>query len=200
MPANAKWFHDRIADKGMSMRQLAGIVGVDPGNMSKQFAGKVKMSMETAAEIARHLGVTFEDIVHHAGVQAPKDPSRAVAVVGTVGPDGTVKPARGSAGRRVDRPAGAPDDVAALRIETPGAAVDGWVAFYLPTVGRIDPEAVGRWSVVQLGNKGARYLRVLHRGYERGKWTLRPLQCADASADLVDVDIEWACPVQWIRA
>lgn len=157
--------------------------------------------MQLAADIAYHLGVPFEELVIRSGVNTSRDPSRATVIVGVVGADGVVRPAKGGAiSRRVERPAGSPDDVTALRVEAPGAPVDGWVAFYVPNSGRVDPEAVGRWSVVQMANKGARYLRVLRRGYERGKWALRPLQSEGDGQDLVDVDIEWAAPVQWIRA
>lgn len=203
MSANAKWFTDRLADKGLSMRKLARLTGVDPGNLSKMLRGlnDYRMSMQLAADIAYHLGVPFEDVVKHSGIKTARDPARSVVIAGIVDGSGVVAVAKGAAsGRRVDRPAGAGDDVTALRVEAPGVPIDGWVAFYVPNSGRVDPEAVGRWSVVQMANKGARYLRVLRRGYERGKWALRPLQSEGDGQDLVDVDIEWAAPVQWIRA
>jgi transcriptional regulator with XRE-family HTH domain len=195
---NEKWFRDRITDRGTSARQVAHQMGLDPAAMSLMLRGKRGMSPQEAADLSQILGVSYEDVLKHAGIALPTDSKKMVPVVGVVDDAGLVS-ATVSGPRRVERSVGTRDDMAALRIQVPNDPTDGWTAFYVPS-GRLEPDAVGRLAVVQARGKGApRYLGVLQKGYERDKWSLVPLRVGVAGARVDGVAVEWAAPVLWIR-
>ena len=62
------WFKDRIADKRLSQRKLASLMGLDPGALSLALNGKRKMSAAEASDIARLLDVDVTEVLTHAGV------------------------------------------------------------------------------------------------------------------------------------
>lgn len=191
---DTKWFKDRLADKGISLRKLATSLSINHTFLSKSFRGERRLQPQEAADVARILGVPFQDVIERAGVELPKEPGTAVTIVGTVNSVGEISNAvKGP--RRAERPVRAPDDTAALRIAAPGSALDGWIAYYVPSV-RIEPEAVGRLSVVGVAGDG-RFLRVLTKGYERGKWALKGLTLG--MEDVAEIGVEWAAPVIWLR-
>lgn len=51
-----KWFLDRLAEIGMSQRQLAKRIGVDQSSISLTFNGKRKMTPREAGQIAQVVG------------------------------------------------------------------------------------------------------------------------------------------------
>lgn len=65
---NTRWFQNRIADVRLSQRRVAKHLGLDPAAVSLMIRGKRKMSAAEAAELARLLGVTVNDVMHHAGI------------------------------------------------------------------------------------------------------------------------------------
>lgn len=66
------WFQSQLADRRLSQRKLAQLMGVDPGAVSLMINGKRRMTMEEAAEIARLLHVDVTEVMTKAGVSAPK--------------------------------------------------------------------------------------------------------------------------------
>lgn len=195
---NEKWFRDRITDKGTSARQIAHKMGLDPAAMSLMLRGKRGMSPQEGADLAQILGVTYEEVLRHAGIAIPTENKKMVPVVGVVDDSGVVS-STVSGPRRIERTIGTRDDMAALRIQVPNDPTDGWTAFYVPS-SRLEPDAVGRVAVVQARGKGAsRYLGVLQKGYERDKWTVVPLRVGDPGARIEGLTVDWATPVLWIR-
>lgn len=195
---NTKWFQERIADRGYSQRKIAATLGMDPAAVSLMLRGKRKMTLNEAADLARLLGVPLNQVLDHAGIDAPKDAKGMIPIVGWVDDFGEVHMEKVHGPRRAPRPVEVPEGSVALRIQDRGP-MDGWLAYYVPQE-RLDPDAVGRWAVIQLAAKGPQYLRVLARGYEPGKWTLQPLRPAGEGRKVEGVKVEWACPVVWIRA
>lgn len=66
--ANTRWFQNRIADVRLSQRRVAKHLGLDPAAVSLMIRGKRKMSAAEAAELARLLGVTVNEVMRHAGI------------------------------------------------------------------------------------------------------------------------------------
>lgn len=62
------WFQGRLADKRMSQRRLASLMGLDPGAVSLALRGKRKLKAGEVADIARLLGVDVADVMLHLGV------------------------------------------------------------------------------------------------------------------------------------
>jgi transcriptional regulator with XRE-family HTH domain len=73
---DTRWFQNKLADRHMSQRKLAAIMGIDPGALSLAFHGKRKLSADEVAELANILKVDPAEVLARAGAAAPT-PSRA---------------------------------------------------------------------------------------------------------------------------
>lgn len=166
------WFLNKFADKRLSLRGVAKLLEMSPSSLSLRLDGTYKISMDEAADLARLLGVHHDEVMRRAGVTLPREITKSVKVVGTVGADGKIKK---GAGETVPRPLGPQGEIVALRGQ------EGWLYFYSPT-SRFEPDAVGRLCVwtpgegavgtVGGGTKGV--LGILKRGSERGLWDVVP--------------------------
>jgi transcriptional regulator with XRE-family HTH domain len=67
---DTRWFQDRLADKRLSQRKLASMMNLDPAAVSLMFRGKRKMSAAEAAEIAKLIGVSPNEVLVRAGADA----------------------------------------------------------------------------------------------------------------------------------
>lgn len=72
---DTRWFQDRLADKRLSQRKLASMMNLDPAAMSLMIRGKRKMSGAEAAEIAKFIGVSVDEVLVRAGA-TPTLPAR----------------------------------------------------------------------------------------------------------------------------
>lgn len=191
---NSHWFASKLADKRLSQRQLAKLMGLDASAMSLMLRGKRKMDVKEAGEIARFLGVHVDEVLRHAGVAVTQRlEAGRVPVAGWVNEDRDVFMGAGLIGPSVvDAPPGL-DDGVALRMQTDDAQ-DGWLLFYRPIEG-VSLETVGRLCVVTLED-GSSAVRIVRRGYEPGTWSLAVYGAArrSESARLVS-----ASPVLWMR-
>lgn len=197
MSVDEKWFNDQLASRELSQRSVAKLMGYKPSTVNRLFKGSRRWQLEDVRLLSEILGIPGAEISARAGVELPQDAAANVAITGVADAQGVVGGLKAGMGRRSDRPPLAPDNAQAIRVSAPGLPNDGWVAYFVPSA-KVEPEAVGRLAVVQLANKGGRYLRVLHRGYSAGKWNIRSL--VDPSVELSDVDVESAAPVIWLKA
>src|SRR5689334_12141934 len=147
MSVDVKWFKDRMADQKISQAKIAQALGMQRSGITKLFRKEKpqRFTLEIVNGFAAMLGVPAEEVMTAAGFRPPRETRAMVPVVGAVGIDGKVKPAKGEA----ERPDKGADSLAAVRVEAPGDELDGWLAYYVPG-SRLDPEAVGRLSVVGL--------------------------------------------------
>lgn len=198
-PIDTKWFKALLADKGVNQRKIAATLALDPSSVSLMLRGKRRLQLPEAAAMANLLGVPLDDVLLHAGIDPEAGARDSTPIMGWVGLDGEAHMRRPDGPKRVPAPAGMPEDAVALRYQGEDA-MDGWIAFYVPREEGIDAEAVGRLCVVQLApaGKGARYVRVLKRGYGRGLWTLGGIRAMESAIE--SVSVVSAAPVVWIKA
>ena len=62
------WFQSQLADRRLSQRKLAHLMGLDPGAVSLMLNGKRRLSAAEAGEIARLLNVDVTEVLTRAGV------------------------------------------------------------------------------------------------------------------------------------
>lgn len=190
-PINTAWFRDKLAEKQLSQRGLAKLMGLDAAAVSLMLRGKREMRIAEAALIANFLGVSTEEVIAHVG-PAKLEPS-PVPIVGVINGNGRVQWRDGLG--EVPRPVGElPLHVAAIQCRTAGTSLDymdRWMLF-VPQPhdeGFVRAECIDRLSIVR-PTGGDSLLAQVRRGYAPGKWCLRgPVVTAE------ETDLDYAAPI-----
>ena len=191
---DSKWFTGKLAERELSQRGLARLMGMDPGAMSLTLRGKRKMTLEEAAQIAVLLDATTQDVLIAAGVDVrTKDRVRVVGYM-TVG-GAVIKHARGLH-ESAEGHSSLPPGTIAIQSRTQGSPVehlDGWMLYVSGT--HMPPTSViGTTALVGVKGNGE-VIGYVKRGYQRGSYNVVAL-CGNAHNN---VEIAWASPVIWIR-
>jgi transcriptional regulator with XRE-family HTH domain len=198
MSIDTRWFQNLLADRRISQRGLAKKLGLDAAAVSLMFRGKRRMQMHEAADVARLLGVSLDEVLEHAGIRAPMGElaldDRTVPLVYYM--DGQGEMHAMQPGERIEIKSALPEDVIACQCRTAMSQLehmDRWVLFFqAPLRDGVQPEAVGRYAVMRLrgGVMTAGYLRP---GYTRGTYAIH------GPMNIVDARVEWATPVVLIQ-
>jgi transcriptional regulator with XRE-family HTH domain len=195
MAIDTDWFTDRLAQRKLSQRQLAKLMGVDAAAVSLMLRGKRKMTLDEAAQIAVLLQSTTTDVLEAAGVPVT-GAERRVKVIGFMHGDSSVGLEAEGTHDMVDAPPGLPGDAVAIQCRTDRTdqeLVDGWL--YFLSEAQVNPErAVGTFSLVAIKNNGLQMAHI-KRGYRRGTYNI-----ADTTGRIMqNVELAWASPVFWIK-
>lgn len=191
MAVNRRFFYDLIADKELSLRQLAARMGMSHSQLSLTFSGMRRMQLNEACKLADILGVTLQRVATEAGIEGARHVGRRATVVGALRGNGEVElyPARGAVQRTIC-PDGLPPDVKAIQArtaESPLAWFDGWLLFFDPTAKTV-ARALGRLSYVELED-GRRVVANLRRGYDEGTCALSGPFTSESER------VAWATPI-----
>jgi hypothetical protein len=194
MPIDTQWFIDRLAERRLSQRQLAKLMGLDSAAVSYMLRGKRKMSVDEAAQLAVLLQSSTQDILRAAG--APVHTQHLVPVVGFVGPDGRVAMDAEGAHDMIEAPPHMPPDTQALQFRTAGTERDGWDGWlaFLSQNQKPPDQALGSMALVAIKHNGL-HLAVIKRGYRRGTYNLSDM----ANRVTENMELAWACPILWIK-
>lgn len=191
------WFTDKLAERQMSQRALARLLGVDHASVYRLLRGKRQMRMDEAARIASLLGVDVSEVLAHTGVRVGPAGDRTVGLMGWVDGDGEVHLYDGER-ERIPAPPELPEDAMAVRVQAQGGAyqaIDGWV--YFTTKPESPTQAIlGRLAVVEC-DRGIQMLRFVRRGYRSGTYNL--LASFAGVVAIENAHLEWAAPVLLIR-
>lgn len=185
------WFLDRLADKQMSQRQLARLLGVDHASVYRLLRGKRQMRMKEAATFAALLGVEVSEVLAHAGVRIGDTGDKTVALIGTIDGEGEIH--IDCCAEHVPAPADIPDDAAAVRVQAqagPYALLDGWI-YICAKPAPPSPEAIGRMCAVKIKN-GVTLMRFVRRGYRPGTYNLLT---STTAVGMENAELEWVAPV-----
>ncbi len=194
MSINAKWFREQLADKQLSQRQLARLIGMDQSAISLTFAGKRRMQFKEAAEIARLIGLPVSEVLRNAGVPVDEG-KQTVPLAGYVDGHGEVH-CTGYDGDRIRPPQELPEGSTAVQCRTAGSPLehmDGWTLFC--TVRVEDPRHIplDQFGVVKMRG-GIAVLGIVRRGYKAGRWNV------SGPAGIVEnAEIEIFCPIVAIQ-
>ena len=191
MSVDRRFFEALMASKRLSLRALAGKMGMSHSQLSLTFSGARRMQLDEAAQLSGLLGVSLQQIAYHAGVGEAIRTGRRVKLAGTMRGDGTVHDA--GAGRAL-APEGLPDDAEAIQARTAETALgwmDGWVMFFEPCLD-VHPASIGRLCVAAI-KQGPLIIGTLRRGYDDGTVSVSgPFQGESLRMD-------WAAPILSIR-
>jgi transcriptional regulator with XRE-family HTH domain len=191
MQTDKRFFDNLLADKGVSLRQLAQRMGMNHSQLSLTFSGARRMQLDEAVRLARYFGIPLQRVVQAAGVDGAVSAGRLCNVTGIMRGDGKVLPP--DAIEKALTPDGMPDDIEAIQARTansPLAWVDSWVFFFQP-LQKPDSSLMGRFCVVR--TERGMMVATVRRGYSDGGFALSGL------VDLDSVGILAASPVLHIR-
>lgn len=189
--AGTNWFKDRLAEKKLSQRGLAKLLGVDAAAVSLMLRGLREMKIDEAKQIAVILGVSVEEVLAH--VSMPITPrAQPVPIIGIV--NGSSHVEFGEDLGYVPRPAGSlPLNVAVIQIRSdsgPLAFMNRWLLFVpYPIPEGVAAECIDRLSIV-CAPGGECNLALVKRGYAPGKWDL-----SGPAVTAKETDLRSAAPV-----
>ena len=190
MAIDTQWFTNRLAERALSQRQLAKLMGLDSSAVSLMLRGKRRMTVEEAAQLAVLLQSTSAEVLEAAGV--PVTGGERVKVTGILSVTGRVELVAEGLHETVEAPPGLPVDAVAIQSRT-GGLDDGWLYFTSAAHGR--PEAaLGQLAVVAIRDNGLKLAHV-RRGYRKGAYNLVDV----AGGALQSVELAWASIVYWVR-
>ena len=191
---NTEWFRERLKERKLSQRSLARLLELDPAAVSLLMRGLRRMSNEEAHAIATILNVATTEVMRQAGVQVTDDVVR-VKVMGYINRNHVVTLYPPKTHESVVGPADCPHGTYAMRRQSPGDILDGWL--YFVNGSEDDPKAqLHHFCVVAIEN-GEQLLATLKPGYRAGTFNL----INGNGADMVRADckVVWASRVIWIK-
>ncbi|WP_321336512.1 helix-turn-helix transcriptional regulator [Breoghania sp.] len=196
---NTGWFKDRIADKRLSQRKVASLLGVDNSTLSLLLNGRRRMRIDQASELARILSVSVADVMTNAGVPTNERHTiealpGEIPIIGQIdGADGATLSWDAGAERRVTVPIIAPETARAIqwRASTGRAAFcNGWIAVILPPAKPTPESILDRYCVVAIKD-GPTLIKTVRRGFSAGLFNLD----GSDGATMHDVKLDWVSPV-----
>lgn len=193
---DGRWFTSALADRRISQRQFAKLMGVDPASIHRLLTGKRPMRMDEATQIARLLSLPVADVLEHAGVRL-QEGQRMVPIIGYIDGQGEAHMSSDEDAEQIAAPQELPARAVAIQMRTAASALDamdGWTLFTTLPDG-ISPDAVGRLCLVGLKGNGVALLRFVRRGYQKGRYNL----VHPGLGELHDAPLDWATPVLHIR-
>ncbi|MER8394038.1 helix-turn-helix domain-containing protein [Mesorhizobium sp. M1340] len=199
MKPNVEWFRRKLEEHRLSQSGLGRMLDIDKSTMSLLLAGKRKLKLEKAADMARIFGVTVSDVIENMGVRVdgirPGDTSapHMLPFEGWIDDSARVhKEGAGKRKRMVDIGVTLEPGSTALQWRTPQTKMDildGWIVVSGPKR-EPDDRMIGRGCVV--GTKdGDVMLRTIRRGYTAGSHILLGLGIPESA----EAEVEWYAPI-----
>jgi transcriptional regulator with XRE-family HTH domain len=193
MPMNTEWFRQKLAERKLSQRQLAKLMGLDPAAVSLMLRDQRKMTNEEAHFIASTIGVPVTEVLRRAGIEVLDD-VRAVPIRASMNDGGSITLFPEKTYERVHGPADCPSGTHAIQVRAPTTVQDGWLLFISPAQ-QDATELFDRICLVTL-KSGQQCIAVVRRGYRQGTFNL--ITWPDREQRM-DVEIAWASHVLWIK-
>ena len=191
---NTEWFRYQMKARRLSQRGLAKLMELDPAAVSLMMRGLRTMSNDEAHQISTILNVNMTEVLRQAGVPVNDDIVR-VKVIGYINKANVITLYPSRTHDTVVGPADCPHGTYAMRRQSPGDILDGWLYFVIAN--EDDPRAhLHQFCVVAL-ETGEQLLATLKPGYRGGMFNL----INGTGADLLrsDVRVVWASRVIWIK-
>ncbi len=192
MTVNTQWFKDRLAERHLSQRGLARLMGIDSSAISLMLRGRREMKLTEAAQLAALIGVPAEEVLANVGVNL-RSAGASVPIVATLDDHGEVQFGESEALGEVPRPPGdLPTDLGAIVCRTAGSQLDymdRWLLFFHNLQEGVNPESIERLSLVKQRGSVTTIGQV-KRSYARGRWDV---SCALRTS--ANIELEFATPI-----
>ncbi|AMM84778.1 LexA family transcriptional regulator [Martelella sp. AD-3] len=178
---------------GWSKAELARRAGVSYDNVVKYLGGKVeKPRGDSLSSLASALNVDPIWLEHGLSTEYP---TKLVPLKGYIGAGQHVEALDDGSSELIEAPADSHANTVAAIIKGDSMLPvfpEGWIIYWSK---RLPPsDLVNRLAVVQLTD-GRIYVKTIRHGSQPGLWTLT----SSNAAEIVDVVIEWAAKVDWVK-
>jgi hypothetical protein len=191
---NKAWFKEQLSRIGMSQRQLAKRIHLDPAAISYLFAGKRGMSMDEAKAIAGELLLPVTEVMRQAGIDVLDD-VRKVPIAGYIGQGSIVTLLPKGTHDTAMAPPDVPSGSFAIQVRMVQTTFDGWLYF---VSGVQEPPENTMDCLCLVAVEDGRLLQgIVRRGYKRELFNL--VLSPDGGAVLENQKIAWAARVLWIQ-
>ncbi|WP_375615447.1 MULTISPECIES: helix-turn-helix transcriptional regulator [unclassified Bartonella] len=186
----SQWLQNALSEARLSQselsRQLTASLGrsIDRAAVNKMLKGTRDISARELLEISKLTGAFIPT-------------NHLVPLIGSVGAGGEIIAIDSGCLEEVEVPPSAPKGTVAVRVVGDSmfpAIEEGSLLFYsyhLPPEDLINNRAIIKTKC------GKVYIKVLRLGKEKGKWVLSSIN--GKYADIVDVELEWCAPIDWIK-
>lgn len=193
-----EWWDARLDAIGKSRSQISA--EFDPGSrnwLQKILSGERRCQIPEAIWLAERLGVPFAELVARLGFKAP---GALVRVVASVLSNSRLDPLAPAKQFAVAAPSGTRERTVAAICDTgtaPLLVYAGAIFFYTPTEQpRVIPGALGRLSVLELGEVAAPVIGTLSRGSDPSSARVTLL---DGVTTIDTTQLGAAYPIEWVR-
>lgn len=191
---NKAWFQEQLARIGLSQRQLAKRIDLDPAAISYMFAGKRAMSMDEAKAIAGQLLLPVTEVMRQAGIEVLDD-VRKVPIAGYIGPGSIVTLLPKGTHDTAIAPPDVPSGSFAIQVRMVQTTFDGWL-YFVSGVQEPPDQSMDRLCLVAVED-GRLLQGIVRRGYKRELYNL--VLSPDSGPVLENQKIAWAARVLWIQ-
>lgn len=198
---DTSWFKDRMEDNGLSLRQLAKNIDLDPSSLHRTLNGTRKMQLEEAKHIANFLRAPVGEVMRHAGVAVDLDglPTRIMltSIIREGGEVERIKDPKPLPQAIIEKAQAAISRVGNGQIiaaqihasKGPLAIWDDAVVLFRPTES-VDPAAVGTLSIIRDRDSMKQGMAKLLRARKTGEATIQ-----SANGDVKEMALDTATPV-----
>ncbi len=193
-PINRDWFENRMREVGLSQRQAAAAMYMDPSTMNNTLKGERAIKPHEYARFADVLQVPITEVLQNAGIAVPE--TMHVPIAGYLGADSTLTLEEPK--EYVTGPSDLPEGTICILCRTALsrlAPMDGWLLFTGPPTD-ISDHALGRLCLVWHRDSDEVTIAHVKRGYRPGTFNLHPL-FGDA---LENVKLARFSPVSWLKS
>lgn len=192
---DTKWFVDRLADRDMSQRALAKLMGLDPAAVSLMFRGKRRMSMAEAAQLATILDIAPSEMFERAGISSSSN--KKIKLAGTINPKSEIAFFGKGAHDYVEPPGDVAPETVAFQCKTAGSELDRMdgMIYFVDHV-KSNPAQFLNSFCACATKAGPTIVAQVRKGYQRGTYNLIPI---GGSSPLENVEIAWASPITWAK-
>ena len=190
MSVDRRFFEALMAQKKLSLRALAGRMGLQHSQLSLTFSGQRRMQLDEAAKLAELFGVSIQRIAMAAGVADGRSAGRRVDVIGVMRTGGVVELHAPGVVEKALSPEGLPEDCVAVQART-ALTADAWLdgfVFFAARTQIVEPDAVGRFCLAQI-HDGPAVMAAVSRGYREGTYNLTGPYSHESAR------LDWAAPV-----
>lgn len=194
-PIDQNWFKEKLKSVGISQRQLAKKMELDPASISYMLSGKRRMTMEEARAIAAHLLLPVTEVMRQAGIEVLDD-VRKIPVAGYIGNGAMVHLLPSGTHDMVIAPHDVPAGSFALQVRIVNDPRDGWLNFVSGI--QSDPfNCIDKVCMIALKDGGLIH-GVLKRGYKKDLYNL--IIFLDGNQHVLENrEVAWAARILWIQ-